>query len=133
MEQPVRARSGCAGRAAELRIVSVQPDLEHAVIEVVGAFDDDGVHDLRRRLDALLVAGARFVLVDLSRVSVIVPPLAAVLATAARELEPGRGWLRVIGDGRWSSKAAHEAALPELFAMYRAVSGPIAVRPHHVG
>jgi hypothetical protein len=42
--------------------VSVQPDRDRAFVEVIGVCGDEGVAELRHRVDGLLIAGARFVL-----------------------------------------------------------------------
>jgi hypothetical protein len=102
-----------------VRIRSVQPDREHAFIEVSGAFGHEGVAELRERVDGLLIAGARFVLVDLSEAAEVDPVTSAALAAAGRQLTRRQGWLRMVGHDPSSSAARYEASLPDLFAMYQ--------------
>jgi hypothetical protein len=102
------------------RIRSVQPDREHAIIEVIGPFGHEGVAELRERVDGLLIAGARFVLVDLSEAGEVDPVTSAALAAAGRQLTRRQGWLRMVGHDPSSSAARYEASLPDLFAMYQA-------------
>jgi hypothetical protein len=102
------------------RIMSVQPDQDHAFVEVIGAFGDEGVAELRRRVDGLLIAGARFVLVDLSGAGEISPSTSSTLAAAGRQLSRRDGWLRMVGHDSMSSAARYEASLPDLFTMYQA-------------
>jgi hypothetical protein len=111
-EQPVTP-----GRAS-LQIMSVQPDREHAFIEVIGACGHEGVAELRQRVDGLLIAGARFVLVDLTAAGEIAPATNAALASAGRQLTRRNGWLRTVGHDS-SSAARYEASLLDLFTMYQ--------------
>jgi hypothetical protein len=101
-----------------LRIMSVQPDREHAFVEVIGTCGREGVAELRQRVDGLLIAGARFVLVDLTRAGEVAPTTSATLAAAGRQLTRRNGWLRTVGHDS-SSAARYEASLLDLFAMYQ--------------
>jgi hypothetical protein len=102
-----------------LRIMSVQPDREHAFVEVIGPCGHEGVVELLQRVDSLLIAGARFVLVDLTAAGEVAPATNAALASAGRQLTRRNGWLRTVGHVS-SSAARHEASLLDLFVMYRA-------------
>jgi hypothetical protein len=103
-----------------LRIMSVQPDREHAFVEVIGICGGhEGVAELRQRVDGLLIAGARFVLVDLTRAGEVAPTTSATLTAAGRQLNRRKGWLRTVGHDS-SSAARYEATLLDLFAMYQA-------------
>lgn len=102
-----------------LRIMSVQPDREHAFVEVIGACGHEGAAELRQRVDGLLIAGARFVLVDLTAAGEVAPATSAALASAGRQLTRRNGWLRTVGHDT-SSAARHAASLLDLFAMYQA-------------
>jgi hypothetical protein len=110
-----------------LRIMSVQPDREHAFVEVIGACGHAGVVELLQRVDGLLIAGARFVLVDLTAAGEVAPTTNAALASAGRQLTRRDGWLRTVGHDS-SSAARHEASLLDLFAMYQAAVRRGAVR-----
>jgi hypothetical protein len=101
-----------------LRITSVQPDREHAFVEVIGACGHEGVAELRQRVDGLLIAGARFVLVDLTEAGEVASTTNAALAAAGRQLTRRKGWLRTVGHDS-SSAARYEASLLDLFAMYQ--------------
>jgi anti-anti-sigma factor len=105
-------------------IRSVQPDRDHGVLEVAGALDHDNAAELRQRVEGLLVAGVRYLLVDLVEAGSCDPMAIGVLADAARLLETRQGWLR-INPNRTVSIAAEleEATLSDLFAIYRASSG----------
>jgi hypothetical protein len=105
-----------------LRIMSVQPDREHAFIEVIGACGHEGVAELRQRVDGLLIAGARYVLVDLTAAGEVPPATNAALASAGRQLTRRKGWLRTVGHDS-STAARYEASLLDLFAMYQAAVG----------
>jgi hypothetical protein len=109
-----------------LRIMSVQPDREHAFVEVIGTCGHEGVAELRQRVDGLLIAGARFVLVDLTAAGEITPTTSAALAAAGRQLTRRKGWLRTVGHDS-SAGARYEASLLDLFAMYQAAVGRGAV------
>lgn len=111
-----------------LRIMSVQPDREHAFVEVIGTCGHEGVAELRQRVDGLLIAGARFVLVDLTAAGELAPATNAALAAAGRQLTRRKGWLRTVGHDS-SSTARYEASLLDLFAMYQAAVQRGAVRP----
>jgi hypothetical protein len=100
-------------------IRSGQPDREHAVLEVVGAPGPDSVDELRRRVEGLLVAGVRYLLVDLAE-AVQGDAVVGVLAETARRLEERRGWLRVDRQGSSLPLGLTEATLGDLFAIYRA-------------
>jgi hypothetical protein len=110
-QYPTPDRSG-------LRITSVQPDREHAFVEVIGACGHEGVAELRQRVDGLLIAGARFVLVDLTEAGEVASTTNAALAAAGRQLTRRKGWLRTVGHES-SSAARYEASLLDLFAMYQ--------------
>ena len=110
-----------------LRIMSVQPDREHAFVEVIGTCGHEGVAELRQRVDGLLIAGARFVLVDLTAAGEIAPTTNAALAAAGRQLTRRNGWLRTVGHDS-STAARYEASLLDLFAMYQAAVRPGVVR-----
>ncbi|GAA5116200.1 hypothetical protein [Pseudonocardia adelaidensis] len=104
-----------------LRIMSVQPDREHAFVEVIGACGHEGAAELRQRVDGLLIAGARFVLVDLTGAGEVAPTTTAALAAAGRQLTRRKGWLRTVGHDAGSA-ARYEASLLDLFAMYQAAA-----------
>ena len=101
---------------ARIAIRFIQPDREHAVLEVVGAPVLESVDELRQRVGGLLVAGVRFLLVDLAE-AVPGDAVVSVLAETARRLEERQGWLRVRQD---LSLRLPEATLGDLFAIYRA-------------
>ncbi|GAA0929938.1 hypothetical protein [Pseudonocardia zijingensis] len=119
MHEVVQQEQHLVGGRSEVRIMSVQPDREHAFVEVVGACDCKGVAELRQRMDGLMIGGARFVLVDLTRAGEVAPATSAALAAVGRQLTRRNGWLRTIGHDS-SSAARYEASLLELFRMYRA-------------
>jgi hypothetical protein len=106
----------------DVRIMSVQPDREHAFVEVIGVCGREGVAELRQRLDGLMIAGARFVLVDLSGAGEVGPTATAALAAAGRQLARRNGWLMTVGHDS-ASAARYEASLPDLFTMYQAACG----------
>jgi hypothetical protein len=112
---------------SDVRIMSVQPDREHAFVEVIGACGHAGVAELRQRVDGLLIAGARFVLVDLTEAGEVAPTTGAALASAGRQLTRRKGWLRTVGRDS-SSVARYEASLLDLFVMYQAAVRRGAVR-----
>jgi hypothetical protein len=104
---------------ASIAIRSVQSDREHAVLEVVGAPGLESVDELWQRVEGLLVAGVRYLLVDLAEA---VPGDAAVsvFAETARRLEECQGWLRVNLQCSSSLPAGLTEATPgDLFAIYR--------------
>jgi hypothetical protein len=115
----VRVRHADRPARDELRIWSLQLDREHILLEVVGDVDEDGVDELRHRLDGLTATGARYVLADVSRASGNSSPVRAVLCAASNALARRAGWLRVVG--RWPGMARYEASLGDVFAIYRAV------------
>ena len=104
-------------------IRTAQPDREHAVLEVVGVAGHDVAGELRQRVEGLLVAGVRYLLVDLS----VAGPADAVsdaLAEASRCLKERHGWLRIHRDRMWPvPDAPPEATLTEVFAIYQAFAG----------
>ena len=110
----------------------IQPGHGHALLDIVGDVDDEGVLDLRQLLDGLLAAGARYVLADVSQASGFAPPVSALLRAGARYLQQRQGWLRILGS--WPGLADYEASLGEVFALYRLVcrrilkSDPLAFR-----
>jgi hypothetical protein len=106
-------------------IRTVQPDREHAVLEVVGEPDHDTADELWQRVEGLLVAGVRYLLVDLSEAGPA-DALADELAEAGRRLEERDGWLCVHPDPMWPVPGGlSEATLTEVFAIYRAFAGSI--------
>lgn len=127
MHDVVQPEQHVAPERSGLRIMSVQPDREHAFVEVIGTCGHEGVAELRQRVDGLLIAGARFVLVDLTRAGEVVPATSAALAAAGRQLHRRKGWLRTVGHDS-SSAARYEASLLDLFTMYQAALWRGAVR-----
>ncbi len=119
MHEAVQPEQHTTPDRPSLRIMSVQPDREHAFVEVVGTCGHKGVAELRQRVDGLLIAGARFVLVDLTAAGEVTPITNAALASAGRQLTRRKGWLRTVGHVS-SSVARYEASLLDLFVMYRA-------------
>jgi hypothetical protein len=102
------------------RIRTVQPDREHAVLEVVGVPGHDLADELWQRVEGLLVAGVRYLLVDLSEAGPA-DAVADALTEAGRRLEERHGWLRVHQDRMWPLPGGlSEATLTEVFAIYRA-------------
>jgi anti-anti-sigma regulatory factor len=124
MCQPVRLEQYATARGPSFaRIVSVQPDREHAFVDVVGVLGDEDVSELRQRVAGLLVAGVRYVLVDLTEAEGDDSAPSAALAAARRELIRRRGWLRLVGSDPSSFTPGVEASLTDVFAMYRAAVG----------
>jgi hypothetical protein len=104
---------------ASIAIRSVQPDREHAVLEIVGAPGLESVDELWQRVEGLLVAGVRYLLVDLAE-AVPGDAVVSVFVETARRLEERQGWLRV--NLQCSSSlpvGLTEATLGDLFAIYR--------------
>src|SRR5688572_2471604 len=83
---------------ARIAIRSIQPDREHAVLEVVGASGPESAAELLQRVEGLLVAGVRCLLVDLAE-AVLGDAVVSVLAEIAGRLEERQGWLRVHRQG----------------------------------
>src|SRR4051812_12496021 len=105
-------------------IRSVQPDRDHGVLEVAGALGHHDAAELRQRVEGLLIAGVRYLLVDLAEAGPCEPMAIGVLADAARLLKRRQGWLRINPNPTAPLAAElHEATLPDLFAIYRASSG----------
>jgi hypothetical protein len=131
MHEVVQPERNVTPDRSAVRIMSVQPDREHAFVEVIGACGHEGVAELRQRVDGLLIAGARFVLVDLTGAGEVAPTTSAALAAAGRQLTRRNGWLRTVGHDS-SAAARYEASLLDLFAMYQAAAWRRAV-PHAGG
>jgi hypothetical protein len=127
MREAVQPEQHAGSDPPSLRIMSVQPDREHAFVEVIGTCGYEGVAELRQRVDGLLIAGARFVLVDLTAAGELAPTTSAALAAAGRQLTRRKGWLRTVGHDS-SSSARYEASLVDLFVMYQAAVRRGAVR-----
>src|SRR5919197_1531477 len=81
-------------------IRTAQPDREHAVLEVVGVPGPDTSDELWQRVEGLLVAGVRYLLVDLSEAGPA-DAVADVLAEAGRRLTERHGWVCVHPDQMW--------------------------------
>jgi hypothetical protein len=104
-------------------IRTVQPDREHAVLEVVGVPGHDVGDELRQRVEGLLVAGVRYLMVDLSEAGPA-DAVADVLSEAGRRLKERDGWLRVHRDRMWPVPGGlSEATLTEVFSIYQAFAG----------
>jgi hypothetical protein len=108
-------------------IRSVQTDRDHGVLEVVGVLGHDSAAELRQRVEGLLVAGVRRLVVDLAEAGPFDPAVIDVFTEAARVLEGRPGWLRVIPNRTQPlPEELDEATLPDLFAIYRASLGATA-------
>jgi hypothetical protein len=112
---------------AGIAIRSAQPDREHAVLEVVGAPGLESVDELWQRVEGLLVAGVRYLLVDLDE-AVPGDAVVSVLTETARRLEERQGWLRVKWQGASLPVGLTEATLGEVFAIYRAFARAVGPR-----
>jgi hypothetical protein len=128
MCQPVSLQQHAARGPSCARIASVQPDREHAFVDVVGVLDEEGIGELRQRMEGLLVAGARYVLVDLTEAVGAEPATSAALVAADQELVRRDGWLRTVGSESSAVTAPDEASLSDLFAIYQAAVRPDAGR-----
>jgi hypothetical protein len=104
---------------AGIAIRSIQPDREHAVLEVVGAPGPASIDELRQRMEGLMVAGVRYLLVDLAE-AVPCDAVTSLLADTARRLAEGHGWLRVDRQSSSLPVGLTEATLGDLFTIYRA-------------
>jgi hypothetical protein len=112
-----------APSAPQVVIRTVQPDRDHAVLEMVGVPGHDAADELRQRLQGLLVAGVRHLLVDLSEAGPA-DGVADALREAGRQLKGRGGWLRIHQDLTWPMPAGLSEATPaEVFAIYRAFGG----------
>ncbi|MFC5996366.1 STAS domain-containing protein [Pseudonocardia hispaniensis] len=111
------------GSTGKLTISSVQPDRDHALLTVVGMLDHEAVAELCRRTAGLLVAGARYLVVDLSQAHGAHAELLGMLAGVSRRLVARRGWLKLVGAGPAVMEELDEASLSDLFTLYRAVTG----------
>jgi hypothetical protein len=108
---------------SKIVIRTVQPDREHAVLEVIGVPGDDVADELRQRLEGLLVAGVRYLLVDLADAGPA-DVVADALAAAGRRLRKRHGWLRIHPNRRWPVPCGLSEATPiEVFAIYRRSPG----------
>jgi hypothetical protein len=103
---------------AGIAIRSIQPDREHAVLEVVGAPGLESIGELWQRMEGLLVAGVRYLLVDLAEA--LGDAVVSVLAATSRRLEERQGWLRVHRQFAALPVGLTDATLDDLFAIYRA-------------
>jgi hypothetical protein len=104
-------------------IRTIQLDREYAVLDVVGVPGQDTADELWQRVERLLVAGVRYLLVDLSEAG---PADAMVdaLTEAGRRLDERHGWLRVHADRSWPvPDGLSEATLTEVFEIYQALAG----------
>lgn len=110
------------GEESGFVIRSVQPDREHAVLELVGTPGLESADELRQRVEGLLVADVRYLLVDLAEADAV-DGVASVLAATAQRLEERQGWLRVHGQSSPLPAGLTEATLGELFAMYQGFVG----------
>jgi len=104
-------------------IRTVQPDREHAVLEMVGTPGHDAVDELWQRMEGLQVAGVRYLLVDLSEAGPI-EAVAEALTEASRRLKERQGWMCVHGDLLLPVPDGLSAAtLNEVFSIYLAFAG----------
>ncbi|HXV94394.1 MAG TPA: STAS domain-containing protein [Pseudonocardia sp.] len=122
---------------------------DDAVVALRGPVDLAGERRFRSMLRAVVDAGARHVIVDLSEATDVPGRLPGVLATACRELRRRGGWLLVEGDlgdsghdgedtvrhdGRDAGCAAggpveDELGLMDAFAAYREAVAPAGLGP----
>ncbi|GEL20293.1 STAS domain-containing protein [Pseudonocardia asaccharolytica] len=103
-------------------ISSVQPDRDHALLTVTGMLDQESAAELRQRATGLLVAGARYLVVDLSQAYGAHPGILGLLAAASRRLTARQGWLKLTGAGPAVMEKLDEASLSDLFTIYRAAT-----------
>ena len=98
----------------------VQLERDHALVVVRGGVSEVFLLALRQHLADLVVAGVRFVVVDLAEVTACPPEMVGELATACRELYARQGWLRSITTAPCVADALESAELDDLFPIYRA-------------
>ena len=102
--------------SAPVTITVEQVDL----LSVTGQLDDPGLDRLQCRLDEVLDAGARLLLVDLSAVAGCDGRLFDLLARTQYLVGHRAGWLRLVGLCRPVLEALDRAGLPEVLLVYRA-------------
>ena len=102
--------------SAPVTIEAEQLDL----LSVTGQLDDPGLDMLQRRLDEVLDAGARSLLVDLTGVVGCDGRLFDLLARTQHLVGHREGWLRLVGLGPPVLEALDKAGLPEVLLVYRA-------------
>ncbi|WP_345603438.1 hypothetical protein [Pseudonocardia adelaidensis] len=77
-------------------------------------------------MEALLIGGVRFLLVDLSEAQACDGRVRALLADAAARLADRSGWLRIhphLDEPPSRNPDVADATLPDLFLIYRAMGG----------
>jgi anti-anti-sigma regulatory factor len=90
------------------------------LLSVTGQLDGPGLDRLQRQLDEVLDAGARLLLVDLSRVAGCDGRLFDLIARTQYLVGHRAGWLRLVGLGPPVLEAFDQAGLPEVLLVYRA-------------
>ena len=88
-------RNGAMSQSARVTIETEQVDL----LCVTGTLDGEGLEALGGRLDALLDAGSRLLVADLSRVTGCDGKLFELLVRTNHLLACRDGWLRLVGLG----------------------------------
>jgi len=119
---PVVEAAGAVDAPAPARatLSFVQLERDHALVVVRGGVSEVFLLALRQHLADLVVAGVRFVVVDLAEVTACPPEMVGELATACRELYTRQGWLRSITTAPCVADALESAELDDLFPIYRA-------------
>jgi len=103
-----------SGASVTIRVEQVD------LLSVTGQLDDPGLDRLQGRLDQLLDADARLLVVDLSEVTGCDGRLFDLLARTQHLIKYREGWLRLVGLGPPVLDALDQAGLPEVLLVYRA-------------
>ena len=117
---PVVEAAGAVDAPARATLSFVQLERDHALVVVRGGVSEVFLLTLRQHLANLVVAGVRFVVLDLAEVTTCPPEMVGELATACRELYARQGWLRSITTAPCVADALESAELDDLFPIYRA-------------
>nr|WP_147201271.1 STAS domain-containing protein [Pseudonocardia asaccharolytica] len=90
---------------------------------MTGPLNVGATAELAQRVEGLLVAGARYLVVDLSQAHGVRPGVLRLLTTTSQRLMASRGWLKLSGAGPTLLAELDEASLSDLFTLYQAATG----------
>lgn len=96
---------------------------EHALLIARGAIDDGVLAEFQPRITALVAAGVRYLVADLSQVSSCSPGVVAELAQGCRIFAQRDGWLRSVATAACVTDALEQADVTDLLTVYQASLG----------
>jgi hypothetical protein len=114
--------------------LNIYVDGDRTKIEVTGSVDAAAVEQLRTHIDASMLTGTCYLMVDLSQAHDVIPCMInPMLESVAAQLRARSGLMATVGAAMMSTEDMASASLDEIFTLYQrlrsALEYPVVVQP----